>query len=285
MNLKNTFIILLIFCQGLYAQTSDFTQEGLFTSGIEGPATDKKGIIYAVNFEKEGTIGKVDENGEATLFVNLKNGSIGNGIRFDKEGNMYVADYVNHNILLIENGSKEVEVFAHQSSANQPNDLAISPQGIIYASDPNWKESTGNIWKVDANGFQLLEENMGTTNGIEVSPDGKKLYVNESVQRKIWQYSLDKQGNISEKKLFHQFSDFGLDGMRCDDQGNLYVCRYDAGEVVIINPDGIIIRSIQLKGKKPTNLTFGGKENRWCYVTLADRGCFEVFEAKYPGRQ
>ena len=27
----------------------------------------------------------------------------------------------------------------------------------------------------------LLEVNMGTANGIEVSPDGKKLYVNESV--------------------------------------------------------------------------------------------------------
>ena len=35
------------------------------------------------------------------------------------------------------------------------------------------------------NGFVLLEKEMGTTNGIEVSHDGKKLYVNESVQRKI----------------------------------------------------------------------------------------------------
>ena len=59
---------------------------------------------------------------------------------------------------------------------------------------------------------------MGTTNGIEVSPDETKLYVNESVQKNIWVYDLDSDGNISNKKLFYSFEDYGLDGMRCDNQ-------------------------------------------------------------------
>ena len=37
---------------------------------------------------------------------------------------------------------------------------------------------------------------MGTTNGIEVSPDEKKLYVNESVQHKVWAYDLSDNGEI-----------------------------------------------------------------------------------------
>ncbi|MGC1630768.1 MAG: hypothetical protein WA749_01520, partial [Gelidibacter sp.] len=40
-------------------QSHDFTKEGSFTSGVEGPATDYQGNIYAVNFEEQGTIGKV----------------------------------------------------------------------------------------------------------------------------------------------------------------------------------------------------------------------------------
>ena len=31
---------------------------------------------------------------------------------------------------------------------------------------------------------------MGTTNGIEVSPDGRTLYVNETVQRNVWAYTI-----------------------------------------------------------------------------------------------
>ncbi len=276
---------LLFSCKEEIGSTStDFTKEFLFTKGIEGPAVDSKGNLYAVNFKQEGTIGIVNRKGEASLFATLSNGSVGNGIRFDKDDNMYIADYTNHNILTIKSGSKEAVVFAHDSTMNQPNDIAIAPNGTLYASDPNWEKGTGKVWMVQNKKFVLLEENMGTANGIEVSPDGTKLYVNESVQRKIWVYEIATDGTISNKKLLKTFDDFGMDGMRCDQNGNLYVCRYDKGSVVVLSPKGDIIREITLKGKKPTNITFGGKNLKQCFVTLADRGCFETFYAKNPGR-
>ncbi len=142
----------------------------------------------------------MNEKGDASLFVTLPNESVGNGIRFDKDGNMFIADYVNHNVLLIPKGSKEVSVYAHHPDLNQPNDLAIAPNGTLYASDPNWAASTGKLWKVTKEGFELMEAGMGTTNGIEVSPDGKLLYVNESVQRNIWVYEIDENGNLQAKK-------------------------------------------------------------------------------------
>ena len=265
-------------------QSFDFTQEGLFTPGIEGPAVDSKGNLYAVNFKEEGTIGIVDSDGNPSLFAELPNGSIGNGIRFDARDNMYVADYVNHNVLMIPAGTADAQVFAHDPRLNQPNDLAISPNGVLFASDPNWEQGTGQLWRVDENGFHLLEAEMGTTNGIEVSPGGKHLYVNESVQRRIWRYDLDDDGNVSGKTLFYSFDDHGLDGMRCDQKGNLYVCRYDAGKVIVLNPEGRLVREVILTGKKPSNITFGGKDGKQCFVTLADRGCFESFYAEFPGR-
>lgn len=276
--------ISILSCDQKQDESFDFTKENGFTKGIEGPAVDGQGKLYAVNFEKEGTIGVVDESGNASVFIELPNGSIGNGIRFDKNDNMFIADYVNHNILKIDKGSDQVVIFAHDSTASQPNDIAISPDGTLYASDPNWKNETGQIWKVNKNGFQLLESDMGTTNGIEVGPGGKKLYVNESVQKRIWVYDIIENGDISNKTLFYTFKDFGLDGMRCDSEGNLYVCRYDAGKVVVIDPNGKIIRQVKLKGDKPSNITFGGKDKKQCFVTLADRGCIESFYSEFPGK-
>ncbi len=276
---------LLLSCKQELSNTStDFTKEFLFTKGIEGPAVDQKGNLYAVNFKQDGTIGIVNKNGKASLFSTLLNGSVGNGIRFDQDNNMYIADYTNHNILIIENGAKEAVVFSHDSTMNQPNDIAIAPNGTLYASDPNWEKGTGKIWMVQNKKLVLLEESMGTTNGIEVSSDGKKLYVNESVQRKIWVYDIAHDGTITNKKLIKKFNDYGLDGMRSDQKGNLYVCRYDKGTVVVLSPNGDTIREIKLKGKKPTNITFGGKDFKQCFVTLADRGCFETFNAQHPGR-
>jgi sugar lactone lactonase YvrE len=168
---------------------------------------------------------------------------------------------------------------------NQPNDIAIGANDRLYASDPNWAESTGQLWRIDTDGSTtLLEANMGTTNGIEVSPDERTLYVNESVQRTIWAYDLSPKGAISRKRLLVQFPDFGLDGMRTDIQGRLYVTRYGKGVVAILSPDGHLEREIQLNGKNCTNVTFGGRDGCTCYVTIADCGNIERFRTDTPGR-
>ncbi len=274
----------MIDAQDLY-KSMDFTEPEGFTSGIEGPAVDKDGSIYAVNFREQGTIGKITPDGKASLYVKLPEGSTGNGIRFDQSGVMYVADYTGHNVLQIEPQGKKITVYAHEPKMNQPNDLAICRDGTLFASDPNWSAGTGQLWRINRDGSTtLLEADMGTTNGVEVSPDESRLYVNESVQRKVWVYDLDGQKNISNKRLLTEFGDFGMDGMRCDVEGNLYITRHGKGTVAIISPEGKLIEEVKMKGTKPSNIAFGGPEGRTCYITLQDRGCVEVFEAKYPGR-
>jgi len=287
--LKNIFLILIIVssfisCKNNNYRSFDFTKDELFTHGIEGPTVDSKGNLYAVNFAEEGSIGIVDKHGNPSFFTKLPNGSIGNGIRFNNNDDMFIADYTNHAILIIKNGTTKAIIYAQDSTMSQPNDLAISSNGTLYASDPNWENETGNIWMISHGECILLEENMGTTNGIEVGPNSKKLYVNESVQRKIWVYDIQADGNIKNKKLFASFNDFGLDGMRCDNKGNLYVCRYDKGTVIILSPQGETIKEVQLKGKKPSNITFGGVDHKQCFVTMADRGCFESFYSEFSGK-
>ncbi|MBC8228442.1 SMP-30/gluconolactonase/LRE family protein [bacterium] len=265
--------------------SKSFTESGGFTSGIEGPACDIEGNLYAVNYARQHTIGKVTPKGDCSIFVELPNGSIGNGIRFNSAGFMLIADYTNHNILKVDMKTLEISVYAHQSTMNQPNDIAIGANDIVYASDPNWSESTGQIWRINTDGtVTLLETNMGTTNGIEVSPAEKILYVNESVQRNIWAYDLSAKGEISNKRRLIQFPDFGMDGMRCDVEGNLYVTRHGKGTIAKVSPQGEVLLEVQLKGKLCTNLAFGGPDGCTCYVTLADNGNIEYFRADLPGR-
>jgi sugar lactone lactonase YvrE len=257
--------------------TSDFT-DSLFTSGIEGPMMYSDGNIYVVNYRKEGTIGLVKPDGSCELFVELPPGSTGNGIRFNSRGEMLVADYAAHNVLKIDMKTKQISVYAHDSSMNQPNDLTILKNDLVFCSDPNWKDSTGNLWRINIDGSTtLLMSNQGTTNGIEVSPDGTFLYVNESVQRKIWRFDLNEKGELLNKKLLISFPDGGLDGMKCDAKGNLWIARYDKGTILKLSSDGVLKKEVKLTGQKPTNLTFG-LDGKTVYVTMQDRGLFEKFE-------
>jgi sugar lactone lactonase YvrE len=101
----------------------------------------------------------------------------------------------------------------------------------------------------------------------------------------IWRYRLSPEGEISHKELFYAFDDFGLDGMRCDEKGNLYVTRYGKGTVLILSPDATPADEIILRGKKCSNICFGGPDGRVCYVTIADDGSVETFRARHAGRE
>src|SRR5262245_45879101 len=78
------------------------TEPGRFTPGIEGPACDRTGDIYAVNLEREGTIGRVKPDGKTEVFITLPEKSTGNGIRFGRSGDMFIADYSAHNVLRVD---------------------------------------------------------------------------------------------------------------------------------------------------------------------------------------
>jgi len=263
----------------------DLTAENMFSRNIEGPAVDRYGRLFVVNYQKDGTIGLVHPNGKVDLFVTLPNKSIGNAIQFNAKGNMLVADFPEHNILEIDTTTRQVTVYCHDDRFNQPNDICINKKGIVFASDPNWQKQTGQIWKIDNDRKAvLLKDNMGTTNGICLSPDEKVLYVNESVQKKIWAFNVDDKGNISGEKLFATVDDFGFDGMKCDIKGNLYVCRYGKGAIAIYNSSGRQIQEVQLKGKDVSNITFGGSDYKTCFVTLQDRKCMEKFRTDVAGK-
>ena len=125
---------------------------------------------------------------------------------------------------------------------------------------------------------------MGTTNGICLSPDEKTLYLNESIEKNIWAFDIDADGNISNQRLFTSFTDYGMDGMKCDTKGNLYVTRHGKGTIAIFSPAGKLLKEVELKGKKVSNITFGGKDFKTCFVTLQDRKCMEKFRTDTAGR-
>jgi len=285
------FLSSLLVPVSILAQTdpfvaTDLTAENLFTENIEGPNVDNGGNLFVVNYQKDGTIGQVASDGSVSLYVTLPYESVANAIMWDADGNMLLADWKGHNILKVNTKNRRVSVLVHNRGFNQPNDITLNKAGQIFASDPNWAEGTGNLWRIDADKkITKLAGDMGTTNGIEISPDEKTLYVNESVQKKVWAFDLDDKGNISNKRLLIEFPDFGMDGMKCDLKGNLYIARHGKGTIAIVSPGGKLIREVQMKGKKTSNLIFGGPDGKTCYVTLQDRKCVETFRSEIAGKK
>lgn len=255
-----------------------------FTDGIEGAACDEEGNVYAVNLREAGTVGRLRPSGELEVVLKLPDGGVGNAIAFDAQGRMLVADYVKHRIWRHTIGSERPDLLVERSDMNQPNDFTLDARDTLYASDPSWATGVGSIWRITASGSATrVVEGIGTTNGIELSPDGRTLYVGESKERKIWTYRVEPDGGLRDRRLFRRFDTGGLDGMRTDIDGNLYVARWDAGVVAMIDPKGQVRREIAVLGGKPTNLCFCGTDGRTVYVTEAEKRRLVSFRVERPG--
>jgi gluconolactonase len=277
------FIVISACTESKLYQPSDLTGDQLFSGNIEGPVW-MDSCWFVVNFEKDGTVGMVNTSGKATMFVELPEGSNANSILFNAAGEMLLADWPMNQILKVDPGTRVVSVFVHDTLFHQPNDFTINRKGQLFASDPDWKNGRGRIWRIESDGSRvILRDSLGTTNGITFNPTEEILYVNESVQRRVLAFDVDAEGNLKDERVFAVFDDFGLDGMKCDREGNLYVTRYGKGTVIVFDPTGRVIREITLKGKKPSNLAFGGDDGRTCIVTMQDRGSVEVFRTEIPG--
>lgn len=273
-------------------ESAQVTPAGEYTFGIEGPAADLDGNLFVVNLGKPGTIGRLPAGGTASEpFTALPEGSVGNAIRFDRSGTMFIADYKKHTIFAIAKGATEPDIWFHSDEMNQPNDITIARDGTIYASDPNWKGREGYIWRIAKAGDGTVQGQvmaspraMGTTNGIDLSPDGKTLYVGESSSGQIWSYAIN--GNeLTGARLVKAFQPDTVDGLRTDVTGRLYVARILKGTVALIKPNGAVEREIALRAKEPTNLAFGGSDGKTVFVTQRQGRFIESFRTDQPGRE
>jgi signal peptidase len=265
---------------------------GEYTFGIEGPAADLAGNLFVVNLGKPGTIGMLPAEASASqAFSVLPDGSVGNAIRFASDGTMFIADYKKHNIFAVAKAGAEPVVWFHSDQMHQPNDITIARDGAIYASDPNWKGRSGQIWRIakGADGsvqgqVMTAPRAMGTTNGIDLSPDGERLYVGESGSGQVWSYAI--HGNeLADAKLVKTFEPNTIDGLRTDVSGRLFVARILKGTIAVVTPDGVVQREIALKAGEPTNLAFGGSDGKTVFVTQRKGGFIESFRTDREGRE
>ncbi|HWB97681.1 MAG TPA: SMP-30/gluconolactonase/LRE family protein, partial [Bryobacteraceae bacterium] len=272
------------------------TQANSFTEGVEGPACDRQGNLYAVSYQREGTIGKVTPDGKASLFVEMPGGGRANGMRLDSEGMLIVADYVGHKVYRLDPATGKFLGNLTQDwtglQFHQPNDVGISRDDTIYFSDPDWKNPAGGgrIFMITAPPNRrtvLLDQHLTTPNGITVSPGEKHVYVGQSEAHNILVYDRKPDGALHNKRVFTKLPKGGVpDGMRCDVKGNLYVSMVGLGKILIVHPDGRIDdRAIQCHGKSPANLTFCGKGGggSTLYITEKEHGRIEKFTAPDPG--
>jgi len=242
----------------------------------EGPVWDKRGKFVYVSDEEQNKISRVFPDGRVETFLEVVDPD---GAAFDSRGRLIVCESRPRKIIAVNPADAKYTVLAttfEGKKLNSPNDVVLGPDGALYFTDPNLDLPKGEtqelpyqgVFRMTADGaLKLLTKELEEPNGLAFSPDGKRLYVDDTRTREIHVYDFAK-GELRNGRLFAKADQSGPrggpDGMKVDHKGNLFV-TVPLG-VSVWDPEGHHLGTIVMP-EGPANLAWGGPKLSTLYIT------------------
>jgi gluconolactonase len=249
----------------------------LFT---EGPSADSKGNVYFTD-QPNDRIMIWSTSGQLSTFMQPSGRS--NGLSFDTKGNLWsCADEKNELWEIAPDKSVTRIPSKYQDKAlNGPNDVWIADNGFVYFTDPfykrTWWDHTSQPQEIQ--GVYLLSpdhkkivrviDDLVQPNGIVGTPDGKTLFVADIGGNKTWSYTINPDGQLTNKTLF---CEMGSDGMTIDTNGNIYLTGKG---VTVFNRAGKRIGNIEVPESWTANVCFGDHDMKSLFIT-ASKGLYRL---------
>jgi gluconolactonase len=238
---------------------------------IEGPRVDARNNLYFSDVRGGGVYVR-SPDGEIETVVPRRRG-VG-GIAIHADGGLVISG---RNICHVHEGT--TRVLFERDDIPGFNDLFTDSAGRVYVgsmrSDPfdafGRKRIPGELWRIDAEGQAVeLYSGVELTNGIGVSPDGRRLYHSDTTARKIHVHDLTPEGDVSNRGVFSKADIEFPDGLCVDEEGAVWVASYGGGSVLRYTPEGDLDRRVRVPARDVTSVCFGGADRRDLYVVTAD---------------
>jgi gluconolactonase len=238
---------------------------------IEGPRVDARNNLYFSDVRGGGVYVR-SPDGEIETVVPRRRG-VG-GIAIHADGGLVISG---RNICHVHEGT--TRVLFERDDIPGFNDLFTDSAGRVYVgsmrSDPfdafGRKRIPGELWRIDGEGQAVeLYSGVELTNGIGVSPDGRRLYHSDTTARKIHVHDLTPEGEVSNRGVFSKAEIEFPDGLCVDEEGAVWVASYGGGSVLRYTPEGDLDRRVRVPARDVTSVCFGGADRRDLYVVTAD---------------
>ena len=294
------------------------------TSGLqfpEGPIAMPDGSVILVEIARE-TLTRVTPDGKQHVIAKLGGGP--NGAAVGPNGKIYVCNnggfnwikrpdgrlfpgtqpdsYKGGSIQVVDPETGKFETLYDSCDGrrlNGPNDLVFDNAGGFWFTDlgktREYDNDRGAVYYARADGSKIEQKvfPLERPNGCGLSPDGKVLYVADTVSARLYAFDIEAPGVLAKTSggWAHSGrvvggappSHAGFDSLAVLANGNIAVATLTTGKITEFSPQGAIVREVAVPDVFPTNICFGGADMKTAYITLSDTGRLGVMQWPTPG--
>jgi gluconolactonase len=288
----------------LVDENVEVEQLGTGFTFTEGPIWNPSGEFLLFSDMPGDTRRRWDESDGVQVVLSPSNK--GNGMTLDADGRLLVCEHTTSSVVRMDpdgtNTGREVLASHYEGKElNSPNDIIVHSDGSIYFSDPTYGRWPGfgiereceldfrGVYRLAPGGGdpQLLGDDFGEPNGLCFSPDASLLYINDTPKAHIRVFDVASDGTIENGRMFAESIGDGdlakgglVDGMKCDEQGNIWVTGPSG--VWVFATDGELLGIVKIP-ESVGNITFGGPDWSWLFVP-ATTSLYRV-KTKVAGRR
>jgi len=205
-------------------------------------------------------------------------------------GEFLTTCFDNGTIGRISASGKALPPYTHDRDGNvfvAPNDFAPDKRGGVYftASGSPGPTIDGKVFYIAADGTITQEaSDLHSANGIAVSTDGKILYVVETEDHRLLQFTIGRDARLSDRRVFLNLDDLTQhvvhilpDGVKVDSRGEIFIGQSPldaraplAGRIFVVDPTGKSLRTITVPSPSVPNFALDPDE-KTLYVTANDQ--------------
>jgi len=254
-------------------------------NGTEGPIGMADGSLLFTETQAN-RITRIDQDNNLTTFLENTNGS--NGLAFDAKGRLISVQTTPGKTLIGVIYPKGQEATLSDNfdgkPFGRPNDLVVDKKGGVYFSEPGPNATPGQpapappltpaVYYVPAGGKSMrIAEGIARPNGIQLSPDEKTLYVNDTAGEYALAFDIKPDGSVGNRRNFAKYPtvnktpagafNSGADGLAIDNEGRVYVVSL--GGVHVFSPKGGLLGTIPLS-LQGQNIAFAGADKNTLYI-------------------
>lgn len=220
-------------------------------------------------------------------------------------GTFYCCEMVGHRVIEMDKDGNILRTVAGEYNGvrlDGPNDMVIDKMGGIYFTDSRFSpgeelmQDTPAVYYVKPDGsIMRIIDDIDFPNGIDLSPDGKILYVantrGPNKGKYVIAYDVNADATVSNRRNFGELilsteneananGTSGADGTAVDSAGNVYVATTQGIGIQVLNSAGTHLGSITCE-VATNNLYFGGEDMKTLFVAAKD-GIYSI-ELSVPG--
>lgn len=153
------------------------------------------------------------------------------------------------------------------------NDAAVDPAGRLVAGSLSNDHRPGDaqLFRLEPDGTSTaLRDGLTLANGIGWSPDGRTIYVNDSIPGTVWAADYDvASGSVDRWRVLVGELHGSPDGLTVDADGAIWVAEWNASRVTCFSPDGEVMHVVRVPVPHVTAMAFVGPARDRLLITSA----------------